>query len=271
MKQHSAGVKVTEQPAYEYRGLKASTWDLIRGDTCWRDRAFYRRVIRQSGEPALDVGCGTGRLLLDYLADGIDIDGVDASPEMLDLCRAKARQAGLVPQLFEQAMQALDLPRRYRTIIVPSSSFQLLVEPTDAREAMRRFFRHLEPGGTLAMPFIIVYTGHAEADTVVEDWRCVCEKVRPGDGALVRLWSRRVFDLTQRMEHIQERFEVIRAGQVILSDEHTRSPATRWYTQQEARELAAGAGFTDIRLLNGFSFRPASCRDTLFSVLATKA
>ncbi|HYB01252.1 MAG TPA: class I SAM-dependent methyltransferase, partial [Ktedonobacteraceae bacterium] len=76
---------------YEYRGLIAEAWDLLRGDTSeWEDRPFYRDIIRASGQPALDIGCGTGRLLLDYLADGIDIDGVDVSPEMLEVCRQKA-------------------------------------------------------------------------------------------------------------------------------------------------------------------------------------
>src|SRR5579864_3125227 len=117
------------QPGYEYWGLKASTWDLLRGDNPeWHDRDFFLDVIRRSGEPALDVGCGTGRLLLDYLGEGIDIDGVDNSPEMLAACRDKARRAGLEPRLFEQAMQSLDLPRRYRTMIVPACSFQLLTE-----------------------------------------------------------------------------------------------------------------------------------------------
>ena len=77
---------------YEYRDLLAKTWDLMRGDTAqWPDRFFYREFIDRHGGPVLDVGCGTGRLLLDYLMDGIDIDGVDNSPEMLALCREKAR------------------------------------------------------------------------------------------------------------------------------------------------------------------------------------
>ena len=74
---------------YEYRGLLAQTWDLFRGDTSqWTDRFFYREFINQHGGRVLDVGCGTGRLLLDYLMDGVDIEGVDNSPEMLTLCRA---------------------------------------------------------------------------------------------------------------------------------------------------------------------------------------
>jgi ubiquinone/menaquinone biosynthesis C-methylase UbiE len=75
---------------YEYRGLMAETWDFLRGDPSGReDRDFYRWMIHQYGQPVLDAGCGTGRLLLDYLVEGIDIDGVDVSPEMLRLCHKK--------------------------------------------------------------------------------------------------------------------------------------------------------------------------------------
>ena len=78
---------VEKPPAYEYHGLMAEAWDLLRGGTSgWDDRPFYLELIRRFGEPALDVGCGTGRLLLDYLTEGIEIDGVDVSPDMLAVC-----------------------------------------------------------------------------------------------------------------------------------------------------------------------------------------
>ena len=80
----------------EYTGMMAQFWDLLRGDSShWTDRFFYKEAVLQSGQPALDVGCGTGRLVLDFLADGIDIDGVDNSQEMLDYCRQKGAKLGL--------------------------------------------------------------------------------------------------------------------------------------------------------------------------------
>jgi SAM-dependent methyltransferase len=227
-------------------------------------------VILKCGQPALDVGCGTGRLLLDYLGAGIDIDGVDNSPEMLQICREKAEALGLQPRLYEQNMQELDLPRSYGTIIVPSSSFQLLTNPDDAAEAMWRFFRHLVPAGTLVMPFMILWTEPTEEDVVTVDWRCTAETVRPEDGATVRIWSRNRYDLRRQLEDTEDRFEVVRDGQIVASECVSKSPATCWYTQEEARELYAGAGFTNIRLTSEFTFAPTAKEDRIFCVFGTR-
>ncbi|MFB2351895.1 class I SAM-dependent methyltransferase, partial [Priestia megaterium] len=75
-----------------------------------------QRLIERSGEPALDLGCGTGRLLRHYLRAGIDVDGCDYSADMLAQCEARAQAEGLSPRLYRQALHELDLPRRYRTI-----------------------------------------------------------------------------------------------------------------------------------------------------------
>jgi SAM-dependent methyltransferase len=261
-----------ETSDYEYKGLIAASWDLLRGDTSnWPDRKFYREAILKSGQPALDVGCGTGRLLLDYLSSGIDIDGVDNSPEMLELCQAKAQAISLAPALYLQAMQSLDLPRRYRTILVPSSSFQLVTDSQDAAQAMKRFYQHLEPGGVLAMPFMILYSEDAgEAVQVQEDWEMAAEQPRPEDGALVRRWTRSRFDLTNQLEHTEDRYEVVRDGQVIASEYHARSPATRWYTQDQAARLFQDAGFEQLFLTGGFHWEAASPQDTFFCVLGAR-
>lgn len=116
-------------PDYEYKGLIAEAWDVLRGDTPhWADRHFYREIIRMYGQPVLDVGCGTGRLLLDYLQQGIDIDGVDNSPEMLAICQHKADQLQLQPKLYNQYVENRELPRQYRTILIPSSTLQLITD-----------------------------------------------------------------------------------------------------------------------------------------------
>jgi ubiquinone/menaquinone biosynthesis C-methylase UbiE len=257
--------------SYEYTGMIAAAWDLLRGDTSgWSDRFFYRDVIARYGQPVLDVGCGTGRLLLDYLARGIDIDGVDISSEMLAICAEKAQQLGLRPVVFEQTMQKLDLPRSYRTILVPSSSFQLLTDPQDAQEAMRRFFHHLEPGGVLVMPFMLLWNEPTTQQIVQEAWELHSEAIRPEDGSTIRRWTRSTFDLAQQLESTEDRYEVLRDGTVIATESHVRSPATRWYTQQQALHLYQEVGFTRMQVLKEFGQEPASPEDTLFSILGFK-
>jgi ubiquinone/menaquinone biosynthesis C-methylase UbiE len=262
------GDNLASAQEYEYRGLMAATWDLFRGDTSkWPDRFFFREVIARSGQPALDVGCGTGRLLLDFLGEGIEIDGVDNSPEMLALCRTQAVQRHLHPNLYEQAMEALQLPRRYRTVVVPSSSFQLVIDPAAAAEAMQRFFAHLVPGGVLAMPFMSVVPKSEEGD-----WYLSGEAERPEDGTLVRRWSRSRYDPARQLEHTQDRYQVLRDGVVVQEEFHERSPATRGYSQAQVRQLYADAGFSQLQVLRGFSWTPASAgEDTaLFCVLGTR-
>lgn len=261
-----------ERLDYEYHGLMAQTWDLFRGDTSnWSDRAFFLEIIEDYGQPVLDVGCGTGRLLLDYLAQGIDIEGVDVSPEMLALCREKAQRLGLQPTLYQQAMEDLSLPRSYHVILVPSSSLQLVLDPALVAEAMRRFFAQLEAGGVLVMPFMRLWQ---PGDPLEHDWQLTGQVIRPEDGVLARRWSRSSFDPATELEHTEDRYELLRPDgardEIVTSEHHWRSPATRSYTQQQAIELYQTAGFTNIQLRRQCSPQPADLDDTLFSVIGQK-
>lgn len=260
---------------YEYRGLLAQTWDLLRGDTStWPDRPFYRKIIELGGGPALDVGCGTGRLLLDYLAAGLDIDGVDNSAEMLALCRDKAMAMGIdvTQRLFDQKMDHLTLPRRYATIFVPSSSFQLLTDPLAAGEAMKRFHQHLVTGGVLVMSIMSKLWRGRTIPPHMEwtEWRKIGEKARPDDDATVRRWIRTRYDHRQQLEHEENRYEVLRRDTVVQSELHARSPAVRWYSQAQIAGLYEKAGLANVRVLSGFTFEPASGEDTTFCVLGTR-
>jgi SAM-dependent methyltransferase len=107
---------LTEGPQTWHYGVVARWWAEFIDDGPEID--YFRRRIEASGEPALDAGCGTGRLLLPFLRGGLDVDGSDISADMIALCRAAAEREGLSPALYVQPLHELDLPRRYRTICV---------------------------------------------------------------------------------------------------------------------------------------------------------
>jgi ubiquinone/menaquinone biosynthesis C-methylase UbiE len=257
---------MTNTPSYEYYGMLAEFWDLFRGDTSnWDDRFFFLDVVKKYGQPVLDVGCGTGRILVDFMQQGIDIDGIDNSPDMLALLRQKAKKLNLNPAIYPQEMDKLALPRKYQTILVPSSSFQLLLDEKLPPLAMHRFYEHLLPGGVLAMPFMTLWKeGHPLESEFTR------EVVRPEDGATIRRWSFVRFEPATNLEHTIDRYEKLRDGQVIASEEHRQSPATRSYTQEQAVKLYEEAGFQDIQIFHEFTFEPVKPEDTTFSVLGFK-
>ena len=233
----------------EYVGLMAEAWDALRGDTSgWEDRDWFREVIARRGEPVLDVGTGTGRILLDFLAQGIDIDGVDNAPEMLERLHAKAAAAGLDVdgRVHLGRMQNLRLTRRYGTVIVPSSSFQLLLEPDDAAEAMRRFFALLLPGGSLAMPFIVMdapYDDHWTREAILED------------GTRVKRTARQTFDPAVGIEATEDTYEVFSNGELQSAPSTSCARARPAPTRAiEARRLYETAGFVDLEWGTDFTF-----------------
>lgn len=254
-----------ENPEYEYHGLMAESWDVLRGDTSsWDDQPFYLAEIRRYGEPVLDVGCGTGRLLVDYARLGIDIDGVDDSPDMLVRCRDKGEAVGVGGELHVQKLEALSLPRRYRTILVPSSTLQLVVDADAAKEAVRRLHDHLLPGGAVLASFMTLWY---EGKVVEEAWET---SATDAHGVLYRRVSISRIDPVSRLEHTEDRYEKIQGGVVVASETHKRSPATRSYTQAQARALFESAGFASVELLRGFTGEPAGPEDRLFTVRAIR-
>ena len=260
---------------YEYRGLMARGWDLLRGDySTWPDRLVYRAIIERRGGASLDVGCGTGRLLLDYLASGFDVDGVDNSPEMLALCRDKAAalDIAVADRLFEQGMESLALPRLYATIFVASLSFQLLTDPQAAAAAMAGFRDHLAPGGMLVVSFSSrLWPGRRTPPQMQwSDWYRLAEQHQPEDGATLRRWIRARYDHDQQLQHEENRYELLRDGVVIETEHHARSPCVRWYSQTEAVACFQVAGFTEINMTSKESFDSATLEDARFKVIGTR-
>ena len=253
-------------PKYEYKGLMAEAWDVFRGDTShWSDRHFYLAAIQKYGQPGLDVGCGTGRLLLDYLQQGIDIDGVDNSPEMLAICQRKAEDLGLKPKLYEQYIEEMEIPRKYQTILVPSSSLQLIIEPESVEQALKRLHDHLLPGGVLVASIMTLWKEGEPLESERER-----TAVREEDGAKFRQVARSRFDPDSECEHTEDRYQKIIGDTVVMEELHQRSPATQSYSQSQIKKLFGSAGFQNIQVFSEFTFEAVKPEDRLFVIIGQK-
>ena len=239
-----------------WTGLAALVWDPSGGDEAQDDHDFIKRVIEQNGEPALDMGCGTGRLLLRYLAAGLDVDGVDTSADMLAICRQKAGERGLPePRLYQQGMQALDLARRYQTIYIPCGSFVLLTDRNDAWEALRRFYAHLEPGGMLVFNVFWPFTpGEPLSDNPNGsdgEWGSLFDHTLPDGRVMKQHVKREKIDRVEQLLLAKRRYQLYEEDQLVA--EEVFDANERWYFKQEMILMLEKVGFKDIEVKGNWS------------------
>lgn len=136
---------------YQSHPLTAELYDHV---VPYRDRTdidFYVELARKSGGPVLELGCGTGRVLLPIARAGIDIVGLDLSPYMLDVCRKKREREPVDVQnrirLVQGDMRSFDLERAFTLITTPFRGFQHLLEVEDQLACLHSVRQHLAPRG----------------------------------------------------------------------------------------------------------------------------
>ena len=82
------------------------------------DGSFYRDLAREADGPTLEVACGTGRIYLDLLRDGVDADGIDVSRAMLDVLEREAARDGLDPSVRQADVRTFESDREYGLVVV---------------------------------------------------------------------------------------------------------------------------------------------------------
>ena len=237
-------------------GLVARWWALFNVDGPEID--FFRRYVA-AAPPALDLACGTGRLLVPYVRDGLDVDGTDVSVDMLERCRQAAAAAGARPTLVAQANHELDLPRRYGTIIC-CGGFGLGATRDQDREGLARVLAHLEPGGTF-----VVDNEIADLDPARwRPWRPPTgplevpgpdERRRGPDGddyAIAHRWL--ALDPDERRGTREIHVWHWHDGELVAHEVHDL--VMNAYGTDELAALLADVGFVDVLVIGGYDGAP---------------
>ena len=263
-------------PETWHHGLVATWWAEFNDDFRPHEIPYFRRHVERDGQPALDVACGTGRLLLPYLRAGLDVDGCDISADMVQHCRAKASAEGLSPVLFVQGMHEIDPPRTYRTVFV-CGAFGLGSTRAQDVEALSRLHDALQPGGTLLLDIEVPY-----ADTkqwrywTSEGRRALPEELPPprerrlaSDGGEYTLRAR-VLDLDPLEQRVTLGMHAERWRDGELEAEEDRTLTINLYFRNELLLLLERAGFADVRIEGDHNDLPPTPDDEFLVFVATK-
>ena len=231
------------------------------------DVPFYRDLARRCGGPVLEIGCGTGRVLLPIAREGIEITGVDSSSTQLAVLRSKLlhepeRTRKLVKAVRDD-MRALSLGRRFRLVIIPFRPLQHLYTIEDQVRALSAAKAHLSPDGILG--FDVFYPNYSmllqpSGEEVLElEWPA------PGQATQVvrRYFKRSKVDFLQQFiegEFLYRTFE----GDHVLKEERS-SFKLGYYTYPHLLLLFRLCGLEAVEQYGSFEKEPIDvCKEMIF-------
>lgn len=249
-----------------YSGAVADVYDLFfPHDREQVDEAFFSRRIAANNGPALEIGCGTGRLLLRLLKKGLEVEGLDLSADMLRICRQRAQAQGLDPTLHQASMADFHLQRRFATIFVPFYSFQILTDRRDAMNALRSFHEHALPGGELLITTWIHWDDILTRD---QTWKLVRTGADPARDLFVTASAASHVNRTEQLQTNWFRYDIFKGGKLI--DSTFRTETIRYYHKHELVLMLEAAGFSDIQVWGDESEEPATDAHTSWVVRALR-
>lgn len=242
---------------YEYESNHALYYDLCY-TTATGDIDFYVEEARRSGSPVLELGCGTGRILIPTAEAGVGIVGLDASSAMLDVARTKISKlspdAQSRAELIEGDMRTFSLGRKFKLITIPFRAFLHLLTPDDQRTCLERIRKHLEDDGRLILNIF-----DTRLDAVVKHATPLMEKrsdfTDPKSGRRIVVWVTDRFDPEAQVISEDRIFEEISEDGVVLS--RIYSPLTLcWIYRREMQYLLELSGFKVDALYGDFNRGP---------------
>ncbi len=138
----------------EYENF-AEFYDYVLPYATRTDVGFYVDLAREAHGPLLEVGCGTGRVLLPSARAGVEAVGLDVSRRMLDVLeRSLSHEPPDVRErvrVVEADMRSFELRQRFSLITMPFRAFQHALTPEDQRATLRCVRRHLAEGGRFVL------------------------------------------------------------------------------------------------------------------------
>lgn len=210
-----------------------------------RDVAFYVEEGVAARGPALELGCGTGRVLLPTARAGVEVVGLDSSAQMLERCHAKVMDEPDAVRrritLTRGDVRDFDLAQRFAIITAPFRVVQHLTSIDDQLRCFEAVSRHLVPGGRLVFDAFnpnfsaLVAADGKEREDMPEQTLADVRKLRRASRVVRVRWIDQVSEI--------ELIYYVSDAAGTSTTRYVHAFDMRWFLRAELEHVLARAGF----------------------------
>lgn len=225
-------------------------YDMIYGIDAYKEITgeidFYLKEARKAKGPVLEVGCGTGRILLPLMSAGIPISGIDISSEMLQILKIKSKFFKGKLKIRKMDMTLLKDKEKYNLIIIPLNSIHHLTDKKKQLKTFTNFYTALKPNGKL----IFSSQFYTEEILSLSKYTYVESYARNDWGILIDLMLK--YNKTKKI--LKERFLV--KDNAVKKKQKIDLMELYCFDKCEIEELLKKAGFQNIKVYKNFNYSP---------------
>ncbi|MFN8372392.1 MAG: class I SAM-dependent methyltransferase [Anaerolineae bacterium] len=206
------------------------------------DLLLYTDLAEEYGSPILDIGCGTGRVMMHLAQEGCEVHGIERDGAMLE--RAQHKRAAL-PHLRSKLMfhqgdvLRYEFKQRFKLVLLTYNMLTHFHEQDVQLNLLRRMHDLVEPGGLLVID--VPNAGNVFASEDTDAVTLERTFIDPESGHLVMQQSVSTLDRAEQLLHVTWIYdEVTEDGTV----KRTFAPVIfRYFFLSEIRLLLALTGF----------------------------
>lgn len=230
-----------------YGPLCTAVYDLTKpiGSSLNGDVDYYRERLSSIDGPILEIGVGTGRMMIPLAQAGHSLTGIDLSDDMLTKCRSNLTKAGVSGQLVAGDFTESLPTGLYDAVIIPTSTLNLITDYTKVTAGLEAIFSALLPGGKLILDLDLPF--YPEVGEVQTSTFPLSETT-----GIVMTQTTLAIDWVSQTITSHIRYEKWHEGALVASE--LQDLSLRWFGTAEFRLLLQSIGFTAVTLSADYEY-----------------
>lgn len=206
------------------------------------DISYYSNRLKDVKGSILEAGVGTGRFLIPLLENGLNVDGIDNSIDMLDICKKECLLRNLNPTLLLDDLENIDISEKYEAIIMPTGSFMLI---KNGNKVLENFYKALENKGK------VIFDISLPSDFTANESKTSTIHTSNHEGILLESKNLEINHIDQYTKTILK-YEKYKKGKLI--DTELQDFTLYYYGINEMKLILKNIGFNNISISSNYVY-----------------